>query len=364
MKIQDKITLTVALTLFIIIFITAFVFTQLFVFNNRNTELYSLSQQNKKFTGFIENNFNNSEMLIDYLKSSDYLKKLENIIGVNIIIADSDLKALINPLNIENEDLKKIMLSSKQIRRLLNFPNLLTTLSGKNTLGKIIYAEINGKNYFTSIKEFSLNDNNLLSIFFKKESEVVIPPLRYIFDLLLIFLIAGLISIITGFFLGKNISNPILKLNRSVGRISNGDYSENIKVRGTDEISILARKINVMKDKIQRSQDSLKEFTYMLSHEIKNMITSINGYAVGISEGIYSTEEEINEALNIIKSKTKDLENITESLLMLSKIENKIIDISKEEVDMESIVDELIKLYEPDLVKNSLNINKAYNLPG
>lgn len=49
---------------------------------------------------------------------------------------------------------------------------------------------------------------------------------------------------------------------------------------------------------------------------------------------------------------------------MLSKIENKIIDISKEEVDMESIVDELIKLYEPDLVKNSLNINKAYNLPG
>ena len=45
----------------------------------------------------------------------------------------------------------------------------------------------------------------------------------------------------------------------------------------------------------------------MLSHEIKNMITSINGYAVGITEGVYSSEAEINEALDIIKSKSKDL---------------------------------------------------------
>ena len=362
MKIQDKITFTIALTLFIIIFITAFVFTQLFVINNRNTELLNLSQLNYKFTGFIENNFNNIQSAVGLLTGSDYIKRFENIIGVNIIIADSDLNIIINPINLESKDLRNLMSSSREIKKIINFSGLLPP-SIRNTYGKIISAEINNKKYYVSIQEFSIKNNNFLSIFIKQESDIAIPPLRYLFDLIVIFLIAGLVSIITGFLLSKNITGPILRLNRSVSRISNGDYSENIKVKGNDEISILARNINVMKDKIQRSQESLKEFTYILSHEIKNMITSINGYAVGISEGIYSTQEEINEALNIIKGKTKDLENITESLLMLSKIENKIIDVSKEEIDIESIVDDLIKLYEPDLAKSRLKINKSYNLP-
>jgi signal transduction histidine kinase len=100
----------------------------------------------------------------------------------------------------------------------------------------------------------------------------------------------------------------------------------------------------------------------MLSHEIKNIITSVNGYAVGISEGVYSTEVEINEALNIIKSKTKDLENITESLLMLSRVENRLIELEKKEVNIEIIVDDLIKLYEPELTRNGLTIKKTYHI--
>jgi signal transduction histidine kinase len=103
----------------------------------------------------------------------------------------------------------------------------------------------------------------------------------------------------------------------------------------------------------------------MLSHEIKNMITSINGYAVGITEGVYSSEAEINEALDIIKSKSKDLENITESLLMLSRIENRIIDISREDVDFEKIINDLLKLYDPELGKNMLVIKKTFDIkPG
>ena len=53
MKIQEKITVTVALTLFFVIFITVFSFTQLFLVNNRNIHLYDLAEKNNKFTGYI-----------------------------------------------------------------------------------------------------------------------------------------------------------------------------------------------------------------------------------------------------------------------------------------------------------------------
>ena len=363
MKIQDKITYTIAIILFVVCFMTALTFTQLFVINDRNTQLIELAQQSKKLSAFIESRFENPDETIAFLKNTDYIKNIENIIGVKVIVTDSSLNAIINHTNLSTQDLQNLASSSKQLNRFFTISDLLT-LSSRADLGRMIYADINGGRYYISIQEFNVTGKDYLSIFSKKQNEVVIQPVSYLFNLLLIFLIAGLISIIIGLVLGRNISGPILKLNRSVSRISNGDYSENITVHSMDEIGILARNINIMKNKIQMSHESLKEFTYILSHEIKNMITSINGYAVGISEGVYSTEDEVTEALNIIKNKTKDVENITESLLALSKIENKIIEVSKEKIDITDIVDELVKFYEKELEKNRLKIVKHYSLSG
>lgn len=361
MKISDRITITAALTLFFVIFITAFSFTQLFLINNRNNQLNDLAEQNKKFIEYAKSNFSDENKAIKYLQESDYLQKMESISGVNVLIADEDINVLINPLNTVSEGSKNPVLSSNQIKSFFT-DNELAAISSNNNFDKLIYSQISGGQYFISIWEFQISSQSLISIFLKKQDEIVLPPFSYAIDMLLIFLIAGLISIITGLLLGRSISGPIMRLSKSVGRISNGDYTENITVRGSDEISILASNINNMKNKIQRSQDSLKEFTYMLSHEIKNIITSVNGYAVGISEGVYSTEDEINEALNIIKSKTKDLENITESLLMLSRIENRLIELEKKEIKIEDIVDDLIKLYEPELTRNKLTIKKTYGI--
>jgi methyl-accepting chemotaxis protein len=306
MKISDRITITAALTLFFVIFITAFSFTQLFLINNRNTQLNNLSEQNTNFIEYTKSNFDDQDKVIKYLQESDYMQKMESISGVNVLIADRDINILINPLNTGSEGLKGPVLSSIQIKSFFT-GNELAAVSSNNNFDKLIYTQISGGQYFVSIREFQISSQNLISIFLKKQDEIVLPPFSYAIDMLLIFLIAGLISIITGLLLGRSISGPIMRLSKSVGRISNGDYTENITVRGSDEISILASNINNMKNKIQRSQDSLKEFTYMLSHEIKNIITSVNGYAVGISEGVYSTEDEINEALNIIKRPYKTI---------------------------------------------------------
>ena len=71
MKISDKITITVALTLFFVIFITAFSFTQLFLINNRNTQLDKLAGQNKKFIEYTKSNFTDD---ISDAKCSGYSK--------------------------------------------------------------------------------------------------------------------------------------------------------------------------------------------------------------------------------------------------------------------------------------------------
>ncbi|MCL5070093.1 MAG: HAMP domain-containing histidine kinase [Actinobacteria bacterium] len=356
---KNKIIFITAITLFVIIFITAFIFTQLFVNNNRNIQLQELAVQNNKFILFIENNYNNNKELLDFIKDSGNIKKLENIIGTKIAIIDANLDILLNPLGLPGSNFKDLLLSKRQIGRFFTLPILKSI---RNNSSKLMDFEIAGNKYYVSVNKFILDDGEYYSLFFKKSNEITIPPVRYFMNLIFIFIIAALISIITGIMLGNNISKPILKLNKSVSKISNGDYGENIDIKSYKEINALARNINVMKNKIQKSQDSLKDFTYMLSHEIKNMLTSINGYAIGINDGVYSTQQEIDDAIKIIINKTKDLENMTESLLMLSKIENKIVELSKEEINIESTVDDLLKLYEPECTKNNLRISKFTNL--
>ena len=362
MKIKDRITATIAITLIVIIFITSLTFTQLFIVNNRNMQLEEILAKNRNLSLFVEDSFQDPDAALKYLKNTGYLENIEKIIEANILIADEKMNILIDSGKISQKDLHNILLIGRPLNILFTMPNFLR-LGPQNDMGSLMLSKIGGRNYYVSIQEFTIGSSRFLSIFFKQQNDIVIPPLKYLFSLSLIFLIAGLISLITGILLGKTISGPILKLNKSVSRISNGDYSEKIRAASDDEIGILARNINLMKNKIQKSQQSLKEYTFILSHEIKNMITSISGYASGISEGVYSSKEEIVQALSIIKSKSKDLENITESLLMLSKIENRIIDVLKEEINIDEITDDIINLYEKELEENKLEIKKFYKLP-
>ena len=113
MKIQEKITVTVALTLFFVIFITVFSFTQIFLVNNRNIHLYDLAEKNNKFTGYITGSYSEPQKALNFLSGSDYMERFEDIAEVKIIIADAKMNIIINNMNLESDDFKNLMLSSR-----------------------------------------------------------------------------------------------------------------------------------------------------------------------------------------------------------------------------------------------------------
>ncbi len=356
-SIRKKITYTIAATLFIIIFLTALFFTQIFLINNRNTRLEEISAQNRKFSDFVSQNYSRTSAALDDLQSSDLLEKFQNILGIKITIIDEEYNIIFNPLGLSGRQFKEIVLSNKDLRRFMVFSN--QTDKNEN-FGRLIDSQISDRKYYVSIYEFEAGDVKYYSIFFKDQGEVEIPRSSYFLTLAVIFLIALIFSGLAGFILGRHLSGPILKLNRSVGKISSGDYSVKINTGGNDEISILAKNIDIMKDKIRRSQDSLKGFTSTISHEIKNMLTSIQGYSIGIRDGVYHDKDEVDQALSIVISKTRDLENLTSSLLILSKVENRIIEINKVKINIVGLLVNLISLYRPELLKHNINLRQNF----
>jgi len=356
-SIRKKITFTVAITLFIIIFLTAFFFTQVFLINNRNIRLEEISAQNKKFSDFVSQNYSGTSTAVINLQSSGLLDKFQNILGTKITIIDEKYNVIFNPLGLSDRQFREIVLSNKDLRR---FMILSSQNDGNENFGRLIDSRISDRKYYISIYEFEAGGIKYYSIFFKNQSEVEIPRSSYFLALIVIFFTALIVSGLAGFILGRHLSNPILKLSRAVEKISSGDYDKKINIRDTDEIGTLAKNIDLMKDKIKRSQSSLKDFTSMISHEIKNMLTSIQGYSIGIRDGVYHDKDEVGQALDIVISKTLDLENLTNSLLILSKVENKIIEINKVKINIVDLAENLIDLYRPELLKHNIGLKQNF----
>lgn len=354
MKIRDKLTNYIALTLFIIIFLASGIFTTLFVFNDRNSRLLDLTIQNTNFSeGLLKKYPSVDEALMDpafFL----IVKGYEGISGTRITLIDKNFNLIVNPYSLTKVDAEKLVSANSILRGFFN--------NNTDNLEKIVNYNLTNKKYYVSVYKVKTGSLDLFSAFFKEKKDLDVPPVRYFFALGLLFVAALLISYFAGFILSKNISGNLIKLSGYVKKISAGDYEEEIIIKTKDEIQDLADNINLMKNKIKISQYSLKEFTSTVSHEIKNMLTVIQGYSEGIKSGIYKGKEEISDALHKIISKTKDLENLTNSLLLLSKVENNFIEIKKDEVNPVDIVDELIETYENQLFISKLKIVKSINI--
>jgi len=354
LKIRDKLTNYIALTLFIIIFLASGIFTTLFVFNDRNSKLIDLTIQNTNFSeGLLKNYSSVDEALMDpafFL----IVKGYEGISGTRITLIDKNFNLVLNPYGLTKVDAEKLVTSNSILRGFFN--------NNSDNLEKIVNYNLTNKQYYVSVYKIKTGTLDLFSAFFKEKKDLDVPLVRYFFALSLLFVAALLISYFAGFILSKNISGNLIKLSGYVKKISAGDYDEEIIIKTRDEIQDLADNINLMKDKIKISQYSLKEFTSTVSHEIKNMLTVIQGYSEGIKSGIYQSREEIGDALHKIISKTRDLENLTNSLLLLSKVENNFIEIRRDEINPIEIVEELIETYENQLFISQLKIVENINI--
>lgn len=129
----------------------------------------------------------------------------------------------------------------------------------------------------------------------------------------------GLISMILSYFL----TSPIHELSKVTRRFARGDYEIRAKLRGHDEVGILASDFNDMADNLTDKMEQLtnhaknqEAFTSAFAHELKTPLTAIIGYADMIRSMDLSTEEKV-KAAGYIYSQGKRLEALSLKLMEL-----------------------------------------------
>ena len=135
------------------------------------------------------------------------------------------------------------------------------------------------------------------------------------------------------FFIITKVTKPIITLTEGVKKVGQGDYSFYIYAHGNDEIAILSREFNSMKEKIKEQINTIKEekhkvekleksrkaFFDNVTHEMKTPLTAISGYAEMINDGMVKDEAFKKRAIERIYLESERLHHLIIELIEISK---------------------------------------------
>ncbi len=221
-------------------------------------------------------------------------------------------------------------------------------------------TNINGKNIDL--------DNYYLCIYINSRSYysfMASMTLALVQAALLAIVIAGILSIMMTY--------PLIfstqKLSKFAKRIAKGDLKP---VRGhivSKELSELGDVMNQMAYKLEESDIEQKTFFQNASHELRTPLMSIQGYAEGLKYGVFESEKDRENAINVIIDETGRLSGLVENLLSISKMDmsrSGNYEVKKQNLDVTKICDTIIDkvrgnfIHSDKSIINDISIKNTY----
>ena len=240
--------------------------------------------------------------------------------GIDIGVDDSAIKELLN----ENRPVYQTI-----------------AISGRREKARILYAALNPRIILqvgVAMESYSRFLDAFRGIFIATMS-------------LLIVLAAGV-----GWFMARRAVSGIEAVTRTAQKISGGTLEERVPVRGRgDEIDQLALTFNQMLDRIEALLAEIKEMSDNIAHDMRSPIARIRGAAeVTLTSGKTLGEFESMAASTI--EECDRLLDMINTMLMISKTESGVGQISKKDVDFSAIIRKACELFEPMAEDKSLTI--------
>ena len=246
----------------------------------------------------------------------------------------------------------------------------IETLENKEP-GQVYSFRLAGTKFFV-INNYSAG-NSLLDykLIFISSSSGFLGIVRVINIILMsIIALAIVVGSLVAVKLSKSITRPIADLSKHAKEIGRGNFLMLPANESSVEINDLTNNMNEMTKKLIDYDRTQKMFLQNASHEIRNPLMSIQGYAEGIAKGVFPDTAKTAE---IICEESKRLNALVEGLLTLSRIESNTYEREFSIINLSDTLKEFIqkitgyalkenKSLELDIKDSSLIVNASYSL--
>jgi len=162
---------------------------------------------------------------------------------------------------------------------------------------------------------------------------------------------------ITNFLLSRLFFNPIKKLGEGMDKVAHGDFSVQLKTKSSaKEINNVYSGFNLMVNELNATEILQTDFVSNVSHELKTPINAIEGYSM-LLQGSDNLDTQEKEYVEKIVVNTKRLSSLTQSILLLSKIENQAIPTNQTKFSLDEQIRQSILALEPYWEKKDIDFD-------
>ncbi|MBS5945858.1 MAG: HAMP domain-containing histidine kinase [Peptoniphilus harei] len=174
-----------------------------------------------------------------------------------------------------------------------------------------------------------------------------------------------LFGIFIYYILMKNI-NEVARISRESSEIVKGNYKKNIEKKGglydgiVDNFNNIGENLDLAIEDAVKSERLKTELITNVSHDLKTPLTSIINYSDLLSKDD-NTADEVKEYSKIINEKSNKLKVLIEDLFEVSKATSNNIELDRQELDFNSLVQQSIGEWEDKISEKNIEI--ISNLP-
>jgi signal transduction histidine kinase len=173
-------------------------------------------------------------------------------------------------------------------------------------------------------------------------------------------LIAIVIASLVSYLIARSISDPIVRMRREAGKLAKADYTANFEGGRYSETAELASTLNDARDKLSKIDQLRRDLIANVSHDIRTPITDIRAYAEMIRDISGDDPVKRQKHLDVIIRETQYMNNLVTDMSELSKMQSGNYHLNIEEVDLASVIRDIIGIYSQTMKKGDIHMQEEF----
>jgi signal transduction histidine kinase len=151
-------------------------------------------------------------------------------------------------------------------------------------------------------------------------------------DLLLLLLVLGfaaVLSLLFGYTVSGAVAGDLARLAAAARRLTAGDLSVRVGLRGADEVAQLGATFDAMAAQLQQSLEreraqerARREMVAAVSHDLRTPLTTTRAMVEAMADGVVTAPEEVRRYIGLIGGEVRHLSRLIDDLFELSQIES------------------------------------------
>lgn len=145
-------------------------------------------------------------------------------------------------------------------------------------------------------------------------------------SVLVLFIVLIIAALILIYFISKNISASIVKIEKVSQELSEGNLEKPVfsgskrELLHFNEITSILDCLEKMRLSLLEGQERKNKFLMGISHDLRTPVSIIKGYIEALKDGVINDVEEIKETLSLVTAKTNQLESMIDNLISYMKL--------------------------------------------